>query len=84
VIRVTVELVPHGDESRAKVLCQGMIANDGSGTLRKGNYRFQLSQQGRLSATARKGEVKDFPRLSKNVWHLLRLVLNTAFGPKEA
>lgn len=78
-IRVTVELVPRGDESRALILARGVIANDGSGTLRRGNYRFALSQQRRLTVTARKGEVKDFPRLSKNVWHLLRLVLNQAF-----
>lgn len=78
-IRVTVELVPRGDESRARILCRGLIVNDGSGTLRTGNYRFSLSQQGRPNVQSREGEVKDFPRLSKNVWHLLRLVLNQAF-----
>lgn len=79
-IRVTVELVPHGDESRARILARGIIANDGSGTLQRGNYRFQLSQSRRLNVTARAGTVKGFPRLSKNVWHLLRLVLNSAFS----
>jgi len=79
VIRVTVELVPRGDEKRARILCRGIIANDGSGTLRRGNYRFALSQQGRLTTKAREGEVNDFPRLSKNVWWLLREVLNQAF-----
>lgn len=78
-IRVTIELVPRGDETKTRILCRGIIANDGSGTLRRGNYRFALSQQKRLTATAREGEVKDFPRLSKNVWHLLKLVLNQAF-----
>lgn len=83
-IRVTVELVPHGDESRARVLARGTIANDGTGTLRRGNYRYSLSQQGRLNTATREGAVTNFPRLSKNVWHLLALVLNTAFARKEA
>jgi len=78
-IRVTVELVPHGDEKCARILCRGVIANDGSGTLLRGNYRFSLSQQGRPTVPSREGEVKDFPRLSKNVWHLLHRVLNAAF-----
>ena len=41
-IRITVELVPHGDESRARVLAHGIIANDGTGTLERGNYNFVL------------------------------------------
>lgn len=83
-IRITIELVPYGDESQAKVIAMGVIANDGTGTLRRGNYRYQLSQSKRPHVTSRKGGVKDFSRLQKNVWHLLKLVLNTAFGPKEA
>lgn len=84
-IRVTIELVPRGDESRTRVLAVGTIVNDGSGTLQRGNYRFRLSQSGRVGAVSREGEVRNFPRRAKNVWHLLALVLNTAFGPtKEA
>jgi hypothetical protein len=79
VIRVTVELVPHGDESRARVLARGTITNDGTGTFQRGNYRFWLSQSGRVNATSREGEVKDFPRRAKNVWHLLSRVLAVAF-----
>lgn len=78
-IRVTVELVPHGDESRARVLARGTMTNDGTGTLQRGNYRFQLSQSGRPNATSRVGSVRDFPRRAKNVWWLLREVLNEAF-----
>lgn len=37
-IRVTVELVPHGDESRKETIATGLIANDGNGTPRYGSY----------------------------------------------
>jgi hypothetical protein len=84
VIRVTVELVPHGDESRARVLARGTITNDGTGTFQRGNYRFWLSQSGRPNTATREGAVTNFPRQAKNVWHLLAQCLNTAFGPKEA
>lgn len=83
-IRITIELVPHGDESRARVLARGEIINEGTGTRERGNYYFWLSQSGRVTTKSRWGNVRDFPRLRKNVWHLLARVLNTAFGPKEA
>lgn len=78
-IRITVELVPLGIESRKRILAQGTIINTGSGTLWRGNYRYWLSQSKRLNAVSREGEVRNFPRQAKNVWHLLALVLNTAF-----
>ena len=78
-IRITIELVPHGDASRAKILARGEIVNDGSGTVRRGNYYFWLSQSGRITHKTRWGQVRDFPRMSKNVWHLLARCLNTAF-----
>ena len=47
-IRVTVELVPYGDESRAKTLHTAVIANDGTGTKNQGNYHFSLSRKGSM------------------------------------
>lgn len=78
-IRITVELVPLGIESRARVIARGTITNDGTGSPKLGNYRYRLSKQGTTTALTRAGDIKDFPRLRKNVWHLLRLVLNSAF-----
>lgn len=83
-IRVTIEMVPRGDESKARIIAQGRIFNDGSGTFQRGNYGYWLSQSRRLTVASREGSVRNFPRSAKNVWHLLALVLNTAFGPKEA
>lgn len=37
-LRVTVELIPHGDESRKRKVTVVDIANDGTGTHEVGNY----------------------------------------------
>lgn len=37
-LRVTVELFPHGQVSQGKILKQVFIANDGTGTPELGNY----------------------------------------------
>lgn len=78
-IRITIELVPHGDESRAKVLHVGLIANNGKGTQSRGNYWFELSQRGSRKVW-RKGPVEGFPRRSRGAWHLLHRVLEEAIG----
>lgn len=77
-IRVTVELVPHGDESRARLLARGTITNDGTGTLQRGNYRFRFwNGKATKKGPWREGEVRDFPRRDKNVWWLLGLCLDS-------
>lgn len=78
-IRVTVELIPHGVEARKRTLAVGEIANDGSGTYSSGNYTawFGRVKTGK-ARNGRQGEVKDFPRQAKNVWHLLAHCLRAA------
>lgn len=90
-IRVTVELVPHGDEGRAKTLGRAIIHNvsrNGS-TSTKGDYRAAVAHESRMATTAdilthplRRGEVRDYPRLSYNVWRLVIRALRSAF-PEE-
>lgn len=41
-IRVTIEILPYGDENSKKKLGMIEIANDGSGDLYKGNYKTVL------------------------------------------
>ena len=40
-LRVTVEIIPHGDESRKSKLAVVEIVNDGTGTKELGNYRMR-------------------------------------------
>lgn len=73
-IRVTVELIPFGVEP-PELIGQMDIANDGTGTYRRGNY------YGRVWGRRRPGKfvkVDDFPRQSKNAWHLIARCLSSA------
>jgi hypothetical protein len=85
-IRITVQLLPHGDESRARTLGVMEIVNDGSGTTDVGNYRGTLHaeytpQQGRT------GRVMNFSRQRQSVWSLvgafLKLWGHTKHSPSK-
>lgn len=82
-IRITIEMVPQGDDDRAYVMAQGVIINQGSGTPTLGNYEYGLSKQtnvpGRDPGLTRTGKVTGFNRKSYNVWHLVKAVLEDAF-----
>lgn len=88
-LRVTVELVPRGDESRAKKLCVGVIFNDITGTLTSGNYGVKLSRQGIGEKTFetrtpwRQGRVTGFPRKRLNSWDLLYRALQSTVGERS-
>lgn len=71
-IKITVELFPYGSETNKSVLGTAKIWNDATGTKTKGNYCFQLFGKSRL---LREGEIKGFSRLSKNVWYLIKEML---------
>ncbi len=74
-LRVTVELVPFGDESRAKEIGMLLIANDGEGTHESGNYAYVYGYTDRDVPLAR-GTVKKFPR-SQGAWALVKKILNS-------
>lgn len=54
-IRVTVELFPHGQVTRGIVLGQFFIINDGTGSPTKGNYKISEKDGPRL-------DLKNYPR----------------------
>lgn len=76
-IRITIELVPFGIESHKKLLGQAIISNNLTGTRQHGNYGYALSEKDGKTVL-RQGYVNGFPRLSKDVWHLLKCVLDDA------
>ena len=80
-LRVTIELVPWGIESRAKVIATGTIANTGTGTPTSGDYRIELRD-----AAGRKwksGNVTGFPRKRLLAWHLLYRALEKLVGNRN-
>jgi hypothetical protein len=76
-IRVTVELIPWGI-GEPKKLGVMHISNDGTGSKDRGNYIAHVFRKG-SKAVARTGEVKNYPRLSYNIWRLVFRCLKSAF-----
>lgn len=73
-LRITVELIPFGDESRKREIARGEIVNDGTGDRTRGNYRAELH----TDRTAALGvTLRSFPRAT-GVWNLVRQILNSA------
>lgn len=53
VLRCTIDLLPFGDESRKRTLGVVDIANDGTGTLERGNYKVVLKKTPPFSGALR-------------------------------
>jgi len=72
VLHVTIELSPSSGSKR-RILVEGTITNDGTGTLTSGNYRVRLCRRDGLPW--REGVVLGFPRKRRGPWRLLHLAL---------
>ena len=70
-LRIKVELVPFGDESRTRSIGQILIANDGTGDSAVGNYKYSITDaSGKI-----RGKLKGHAR-EKSVFSLLKDILN--------
>lgn len=74
-IQITVELVP-GGVGEPVLIGRAIIANDGSGTRTRGNYRGTFWRKQRYPW--RCSRVENFPRQRLSVWHLLSQLLGEA------
>lgn len=89
-IVVKIELVSAIHPSRSRELGRMYIANDDTtdGDPKLGNYTVGVCRKGETKAPwdggkmTRTGSVKDYPRLSYNVWRLIARALKSAF-PEE-
>ena len=80
-LRVTVELVPCGIESRAKVIATGIIANTGTGTPTRGDYRIELRDA--AGRKWKRGGITGFPRKRLLAWDLLYRALGRVVGNRN-
>ena len=80
-IKVTVELWPHGDESRKLTIATADIWNDGSGSPSLGSYGYEL--RGASGQALRKGFIGEFKRQDFSVWWLVAACLKFAFDDLE-
>ena len=79
-IRITIEMLPKGDESRKRHLGTAVIGNDGTGTRTRGNYKIRLSRRGQPDSTWKSGSLQGFPRTRLGPWDLLFLALAATVG----
>lgn len=79
-IRIVIELWKRGNMHDVKVLASAIIANDGSGTITRGNYGYSLHSKGKKF---RVGDLKGFEKKKKNVWWLLYYVLKDAIWEQQ-
>jgi hypothetical protein len=80
-IRVTVELVPFGIESRKRPPGTIVIANDATGSMTTGNYKFRMTT--RDGSKYKEGRVEGFPRQRLLAYDLLFRCLKTAVGHRN-
>jgi hypothetical protein len=69
-IKITIELYPHGDEERKFIIGEGTIINDMTGTINSGNYRYEFITK--KSVVGIGGRVIGFKRNKKHIWSLLK------------
>lgn len=75
-IKVTVELVSAIDPSRSRLLGTAIIANDGAGSVTRGNYNAQF--YGGTGGSGKQGRVENYPRKAVSIWNLLRRSIEAA------
>jgi len=66
-IKITVELLPHGNEANKRLLGVMLIANDTTGTATVGNYIGAMESE----YGERAGVVRGFNRKTQSVWSLV-------------
>lgn len=75
-IKITVELWPFGSEVNKRTLAVMDIANDGTGTATRGNYKVR--RFGQLAWDEK--VVENYPRKNHNVFKLVYLALKPYYG----
>lgn len=79
-IRVTVELVPHG-VFKPILLGKAYIRNEGTGTPTRGNYTFEFTNK--AGGHWKEGALFNFPRKKRLAWDLLYRCLKVIVGERN-
>ena len=83
-LRITIELVPQGNEAERQVIAVGEIANDLTGADSSGNYVVRLGRHCVTTAEMpwREGHLIGFPRKLLGAWDLVLAALMSAIGDR--
>lgn len=83
-LRVTIELLPGGDESRKRHMGTAEISLvKASESAQEGNYKVMLSKWGRPKQAWKQGSVEGFPRKLLGPWDLLFWALTATVGKRN-
>ena len=82
-LRVTIEVIPRGDEGRKRHIGTVEIANEGTGNAELGNYAVRLSKFGRPQQNWMRGAVRGFDRLRRGPYDLLLQSLIATVGRRN-
>jgi len=77
-LRVTIELVPFGNEEDAQKIATMLIANDNTGTIKHGNYAYAYDYSDRPDLPE-SGVVTRYSR-ADGAWLLVKKILNDRFS----
>lgn len=78
-LRIKIELVPYGDESKVKQIGQIKIVNDGTGNIDNGNYIFEAKDIDDIGCGLaqmyihKQGMIKNHNR-HNGFWELIKIV----------
>jgi hypothetical protein len=84
-LRCVIQLVPQGDETKARTIGTIIIGNDLTGDLDTGNYDVRLTKGlvGKHGATWRRGRVEGFPRRRLGPYDLVLRALQATVGGRR-
>lgn len=85
-LRVTIELIPGGDERLARKIGEACIVNLGTGTETEGNYGVDLhggTPNGNAGHHWKSALFGNFPRKRMGAWDLLLWALSSAIGDRN-
>ena len=80
-LRITIELLPGGNENRKKIIATGTITNLGTGNLSHGNYFVDLRDK--AGRPWKHGTIFGFPRRRLLAWDLLCRSLSRLLGARN-
>jgi hypothetical protein len=83
-IRVTIEILPKGDEARKRHIGTVEIANDGTGNSEVGNYLIRLAKFGGPAQTWLHGKLQGFDRIKRGPYDLLLQCLIATIGSRNS
>ena len=79
-IKVKIELWPHGSEENKQELASANIWNDGTGNQQHGSYGYELF--GKSGHRVASGKVKEFKRKEYTVWWLVAAIMKVVYYHK--